>query len=81
MSSSPRPLPDDPLPPVRKNLRSGVETGLFLVAFYLYVWLVIDPRLIHHSIMSGLPFYYYPFSIHTGWPFFQELLEDRKSVV
>jgi hypothetical protein len=58
-----------------------VETGLFLVAFYLYVWLVIDPRLIHHSIMSGLPFYYYPFSIHTGWPFFQELLEQRGGLV
>ncbi len=53
-------------------LRFGKGTGLFFLLFYLYVWLVIDPRLIHHSI--GIVTHYYSFSFHTGWPFFCEHL-------
>jgi len=39
---------------------------------YVYVWLVIDPRLVHHSL--GIFTYYFPFSFSTGWPFFREHL-------
>lgn len=49
---------------------SRLETGLFLLLFYLYVWLVIDPRLLHHSLGIMTP--YRPFSFHTGWPFFAQ---------
>ena len=38
--------------------RCGFDTGLFFLLFLLYVWLVIDPRLIHHSIgffMASMP--------------------------
>lgn len=50
----------------------GVDTGLFFLLFYLFVWLVVDPRLIHHSLGILTP--YGPFSFSTGWPFFQEHL-------
>ncbi len=56
----------------RRASRSGVDTGLFFVLFYLYVWLVIDPRLIHHTM--GLVTPYRPFSFTTGWPFLWEHL-------
>jgi hypothetical protein len=52
--------------------RLGPETGLFFLLFYLYVWLVIDPRLIGHSLGILAP--YHPFSFSTGWPFFWEHL-------
>ena len=52
--------------------RTGFDTGLFFVLFYLYVWLVIDPRLIHHTIGIVTP--YHPFSFTTGWPFLREHL-------
>jgi hypothetical protein len=42
------------------------------LSFYLYVWLVVDPRLIHQSIGTAIP--YYPFSFHTGWEFLREHL-------
>ena len=51
-----------------KVSRFGIDTGLFFLLFYLYVWLVIDPRLIHHSVGIAIP--YYPFSFHSGWEFF-----------
>jgi tetratricopeptide (TPR) repeat protein len=51
---------------------SVLETGLLLLLLYLYFWLVIDPRLIHHSI--GIMTLYRPFSFHTGWPFFAQHL-------
>ena len=67
-----------------QSLRFGVDTGLFFVLFYLYVWLVIDPRLIHHSWLVndprliyhyiGILRFYSPFSFSTGWPFFWEHL-------
>lgn len=53
-------------------LRFRVETGVFFLLFYLYVWLVIDPRLIHHTIGILTP--YYSVSFTTGWPFFRQLL-------
>ncbi|NLS94579.1 MAG: hypothetical protein GXX96_20675 [Planctomycetaceae bacterium] len=57
--------------PVR---RFGVDTGLFFVLYYLYVWLVLDPRLIAHAIGIITP--YYPFSFTAGWPFFMEHLAE-----
>jgi tetratricopeptide (TPR) repeat protein len=56
----------------RKALRSGTATGLFFLLFYLYVWLVVDPRLVLHGLGILTP--YYLFSFHTGWPFFLEHL-------
>ena len=56
----------------RKALRSGTATGLFFLLFYLYVWLVVSPRLILHGLGITTP--YYLFSFHTGWPFFVEHL-------
>jgi len=49
-----------------------VETGAFFLLFYLYVWLVIDPRLIHHTIGILTPYYVLSFS--TGWQFFWPFL-------
>ncbi len=43
-----------------------------LLLFYLYVWLVIDPRLIYHSL--GLLTDYSAFAFSDGWPFLQEHL-------
>ena len=56
----------------RKTSQFGVDSGLFFLLFYLYVWRVIDPRLIHHSLGILTP--YHPFFFSTGWPFFREHL-------
>ena len=56
----------------RRRGRVGVDTGLFFLLFYLYVWRVIDPRLIHHTLGVLTP--YHSFSFSTGWPFFLEHL-------
>ncbi len=53
-------------------LRRGVGTGLVFLIIYLFLWLVIDPRLIHHRM--GLLTPYHWFSYHTGWPLFFEHL-------
>jgi hypothetical protein len=68
----------------RQTSRFGFNTGLFFVLFCLYVWLVIDPRLIHHSWLVidprlilhniGMVRVYFPFSFATGWPLFWEHL-------
>jgi hypothetical protein len=50
----------------------GVDTAIFFLLFFFYVWLVIDPRLIHHGI--GIFTASKPFSFSTGWPFFREHL-------
>ena len=44
----------------------------FLLLFFLYVWLVIDPRLIHHSI--GVTLGFSPFTFSAGWPFLRACL-------
>jgi len=56
----------------RRSGRFGVDTGLFFLLFYLYVRLIIDPRLIHHGLGVLTP--YHAFSFSTGWPFFREHL-------
>ncbi|MCR4415424.1 MAG: hypothetical protein NUV77_23695, partial [Thermoguttaceae bacterium] len=58
-----------PIPPttIRKALWTGAPAGLFFGAVYLYVWLLVDPRLIHHGLGILTP--YSPFVFHTGWPF------------
>ena len=63
----------------RKVLRPGVDTGLFFLLIYLYVWLAIDPRLVHQSIGILTPYYW--FSYHTGWPFFFEHLNRSGGLV
>ncbi len=52
--------------------RFRVDTGLFFLLFYLYVWLVVDPRLIHHSL--GILTSYFGFCFSSEWPFLQERL-------
>ncbi len=52
--------------------RFQVDTAVFLVLFYLYVWRVVDPRLVHHSL--GIQSFYQRFSFHTDWAFLQEHL-------
>ena len=59
--------------------RIGLDTALFFLLFYLYVWLVVDPRLIHHSL--GVATRYCPFSFHTGWVFLREHLARPGGVV
>jgi len=52
-----------------RTWRGQVETGVFFLLYYLYVWLVIDPRLIHHTIGILTP--YHAVSFSTGAAFFQ----------
>lgn len=52
--------------------RFDLVAVLFLVLSYLYVWLAIDPRLIHHSLGILVP--YRSFAFRMGWPFFAEHL-------
>lgn len=61
-----------PQGPVTPASRLGPDTGLCFLLFYLYVWLVIDPRLILHNLGIRVP--YHPFSFSSGWPFFREHL-------
>lgn len=49
-----------------------IEEGLFLVLYFLFAWLIVDPRLVHHGV--GVLVAYYPFSFHLGWPFLAEHL-------
>lgn len=56
----------------RQTPRFGIDTGLFFALFYLYVWAIIDPRLIHHSL--GIFVDYSGFDFSTGWAFFREHL-------
>ncbi len=55
-----------------KFLPFSMTAGLFYLLFFLYVWQVIDPRLVHHALGILLP--YVPFAFHTDWPFLQEHL-------
>jgi tetratricopeptide (TPR) repeat protein len=48
------------------------ETGIFFLMVAGYVWFVIDPRLIHHTIGILTP--YHAFSFSTGWAFFVPFL-------
>jgi len=55
-----------------KTMLWSVAARLFFVFFYGYVWLIIEPRLIHHSL--GIQSFYDRFAFHTDWSFFQEHL-------
>ncbi len=57
---------------MRCLLPLGGDAALFFVLLYLYVWLVVDPRLVHHSL--GILSEYYPFEFHSGWAFFLDHL-------
>lgn len=59
--------------------RFGLDTAIFFLLFYLYVWLVVDLRLIHHTIGIVTP--YHPFSFTAGWPFLWEHLVLSGGVV
>lgn len=58
---------------LRRGAR-GTETAVFLLLFFFVYWLVIDPRLVHHSL--GILHYYYPFSFHSGWEFLVDHLSE-----
>lgn len=59
-------------PITRSLLRSGTAAELFFLLYYLYVWLVIDPRLVFHAVGILMP--YSLFAFQTTWPFFVEHL-------
>ncbi len=61
-----------PQPTSGKPAFSGIAEGLFFLLLCLFVWLVVDPRLIHHSLGILTPSI--PFSFSTGWPFLGEHL-------
>jgi hypothetical protein len=60
-------------------LRSGTATGLFFLLFYLYVWLVVDPRLVYHALGILVP--YAQFAFRTDGPFFLEHLARAGGLV
>lgn len=51
-------------------LRLPLDAGAFFLLYCLYLWLFVDPRLIHHSL--GVLTAYFSFSFSTDWPFLQE---------
>ena len=63
-------------PPARRNIahkdatQDRVGDSVFLLLFYAYVWLVIDPRLLHHALGLFCP--YHCVSFAPDWPFFWE---------
>jgi tetratricopeptide (TPR) repeat protein len=59
--------------------RLRIETGIFFLLFYLYVWLVLDTRLIHHAIGIFTP--YYALSFSTGWDLFRECISRPRGLV
>ncbi|MCL4203041.1 MAG: hypothetical protein KJ000_11110 [Pirellulaceae bacterium] len=59
--------------------RQRVETGVFFLLYYLYVWLVLDTRLIHHAIGIFTP--YYALAFTTGWAMFRECVSRPGGLV
>jgi hypothetical protein len=57
----------------------GANTAAGCLLVYFYVWLVVDPRLVHHGL--GILSYYHPFSFRTGWPFFADHLQRPGGLV
>ncbi len=55
-----------------RGVRSSADTAVFLAAFFAYVGLAVEPRLILHSI--GIFTYYHPFAFRPGWDFLREHL-------
>ena len=55
-----------------KSAFSYIAEGLFFLLFCLFVWLVVDPRLMLHNLGVLTPSI--PFSFSTGWPFLAEHL-------
>ncbi len=53
---------------LRSFARFNLGHLLYFLLFYLGVWLVLDPRLIHHCLGIYLP--YRPFAFDTRWDFF-----------
>jgi len=51
---------------------TAAAVGLFFLLLFLHLWLLIDPRLVCHSV--GITTHYYPFSFHSGWPFLRQHL-------
>ncbi|MBC8877071.1 MAG: hypothetical protein H8E44_47185 [Planctomycetes bacterium] len=61
------------------TLQRWISGCVFFLLFYLYVWLVIDPRLLHHSL--GLLCSYHCVSYTTEWSFFWECVSRPGGVV
>lgn len=57
----------------------GLNTGIFFLLFHLYVWLIIDPRLVDHAV--GILSPYYSLSFTAGWPFLHEHLSRSGGIV
>ncbi len=53
----------------RQFLIYGAGAGAIFLPYFLYLWLVVDLRLVYHSI--GI---FVPYAFSTGWLFFEEHL-------
>ena len=53
-----------------------IDAGIFFLLYFLYVWLVIDPRLIYHTTSIFLPI-----SFSLGWSFFQETVSQPGGLI
>ncbi len=59
--------------------RRRIETGIFFLLFYLYVWLVLDTRLVHHAIGIVTP--YHALAFTTGWAVFHDCVSRPGGLV
>lgn len=53
-----------------------IDAGFFFLLYFLYVWLVIDPRLIYHTTSIFLPI-----SFSLGWSFFDETVSQPGGLI
>ena len=72
-------LPDQGSASQENTLLSAICTFVFFLLFYIYVWLVIDPRLQHHCL--GLVCPYHCVSYTTEWSFFWQCVSRPGGVV
>ena len=53
-----------------QNLGRPIQSFIFFILFYLYLWLEVDPRLIYHGggMITNFPVFF------RGWVFFQQFI-------
>lgn len=62
-----------------RSLQSVAGTSLFFALYFFIVWLLIDPRLVHHAIGFTIPYHTVSFTI--GWSFFCECISRPSGLV
>jgi hypothetical protein len=60
-----------------KRLSSLLQTPIFFLLFFLYLWLIVDLRLIHHGagMIRNFPVFF------TGFDFFLQLAKYSCGIV